>query len=48
MAMSYTGGLRMRGLFLAEIGLDKSKYGLHSLREGGASVASSAGIPDRW
>ena len=33
---------------LAAIGLDKSKYGLHSLKSGGASAASNAGIPDRW
>lgn len=29
------------------IGLDERKYGLHSLRSGGASAASDAGISDR-
>ena len=33
---------------LGEVGLDKSKFGLHSLRSGGASAAANAGIPDRW
>ena len=33
---------------LAKIGLDRSRYGLHSLRSGGASAAANAGIPDRW
>lgn len=47
------GGLsysRMRELLLeklSEIGLDTKKYGLHSLRAGGASAAANAGIPDR-
>ena len=30
---------------LAQIGLDKSKYGL---RSGGASAAANAGVPDHW
>lgn len=33
---------------LSQIGLDKSKFALHSLRSGGASAAANAGIPDRW
>ena len=33
---------------LGEVGLDKSKFGLHSLHSGGASAAANAGIPDRW
>ena len=33
---------------LALLGLDKSKFGLHSLRSGGASAAANAGVPDRW
>ena len=33
---------------LADIGLDKSRYGSHSLRVGGTSAAVNAGIPDRW
>lgn len=32
---------------LEAIGLDKSQYGLHSLRAGGASAAANAGVPDR-
>ena len=28
-------------------GLDPSKYGLHSLRSGGSTVAANAGVPDR-
>ena len=47
-SLSYT---RIREMFLkklVEIGLDKSKYGLHSLHAGGASAAANAGIPDSW
>lgn len=33
---------------LAEIALDKSEYGLHSLRAGGESAVANAGIPDCW
>ena len=29
------------------IGLPKSKFGLHSLRAGGASAAANSGVPDR-
>ena len=29
------------------IGLPKNKFGLHSLRSGGATTAANAGIPDR-
>jgi hypothetical protein len=29
------------------IGLEKSKFGLHSLRSGGATAAAAAGINDR-
>ena len=47
-SLSYT---RVRELVLEKLsllGLDKSKFGLHSLRAGGASAAANAGIPDRW
>ena len=40
----------MRELFLAKIkdlGFDSKKFGLHSLRAGGATAAASAGVPDR-
>ena len=29
------------------VGLDKSKFGLHSMRRGGATQAASAGVNDR-
>ena len=32
---------------LQEIGLDASKFGVHSLRSGGASAAAAFGVPDR-
>ena len=32
---------------LGNLGLDKSKYGLHSLRSGGASTAANVGVSDR-
>lgn len=32
---------------LEKIGLDKSKYGLHSLRSGGATSAADKGVCDR-
>ena len=45
-SLSYT---RMREIFLAkleELGFDASKFGLHSLRAGGATAASNAGVAD--
>ncbi|XP_076080334.1 uncharacterized protein LOC143051258 [Mytilus galloprovincialis] len=45
--LSYT---RVREIILSaleSIGLDKSKFGLHSLRSGGATAAASDGIHDR-
>ena len=32
---------------LESIGLDKHKFGVHSLRAGGATAAANAGVPDR-
>ena len=32
---------------LANIGLDPKKFGLHSLRSGGASAAANLGVNDR-
>lgn len=32
---------------LEAVGLDKRKFGLHSLRSGGATAAAAAGIDDR-
>ena len=46
--LSYT---RVRELvleMLSGVGLEKSKYGLHSLRAGGARAAANAGVADRW
>ena len=46
-SVSYT---RMRELVLEKlsaIGLDPKRFGLHSLRSGGASVAANVGVPDR-
>lgn len=46
-SLSYT---RMRELFLAKLtslGFDAKRFGLHSLRAGGASAAANAGVPDR-
>lgn len=45
--LSYT---RMRELVLAklgDIGLEASRYGLHSLRAGGATAAANGGVADR-
>ena len=45
--LSYT---TCRDLFkeaLRSVGVDPKKYGLHSLRSGGASAAAAAGVPDR-
>jgi integrase len=41
---------RCREIFkeaLESIGIDSSKFGLHSLRSGGASAAAERGVPDR-
>ena len=46
-SLSYT---RVRELVLDKlesIGLDKRKFGVHSLRAGGAKAAANAGVPDR-
>lgn len=45
--LSYT---RCREIFkdaLNEVGVDPKRYGLHSLRSGGATAAASVGVPDR-
>ena len=44
--LSYSGALEsMRGQLNAT-GLDPKKYGLHSMRSGGASLAVALGVPD--
>lgn len=45
--LSYTRAREVLLAALESIGLDKSKFGLHSLRSGGATAAASAGIADR-
>lgn len=45
--LSYTRAREILLESLAEIGLDKSKFGLHSLRSGGASSAANRGVSDR-
>ncbi|KAK3091197.1 hypothetical protein FSP39_017889 [Pinctada imbricata] len=45
--ISYTRSREIILLAFESIGLDKSKFGLHSLRSGGATAAASAGINDR-
>ena len=32
---------------LSSIGLDATKFGMHSFRAGGATAAANAGVPDR-
>ena len=46
-SLSYT---RLREHFLSklsELSFDPKQFGLHSLRSGGASAATNAGVPDR-
>jgi len=45
--LSYTRAREILLSALESVGLDKSKFGLHSLRSGGATAAASAGIQDR-
>ena len=45
--LSYSRALELVRLLLKDIGLDAQKYGLHSMRSGGASLAAALGVPDR-
>ena len=45
--LSYTRAREIVLHAFGEIGLDKSKFGIHSLRSGGATAAAAAGINDR-
>ncbi|CAH1277681.1 Hypp9761 [Branchiostoma lanceolatum] len=45
--MSYTWVREKVLAMLSTIGLDSTKYGLHSLRSGGASTAAAMGVSDR-
>ena len=46
--LSYTRARELVLDALEGIGLDRSKFGLHSLRSGGVSAAVNAGVPDRF
>lgn len=46
-AMSYSRARELIRSALSKIGEDPDKYGVHSLRSGGVSVAAAAGVPDR-
>ena len=46
-AMSYSRARESLHRALQVIGMDATRYGLHSLRSGGASVAAAAGLPER-
>ncbi len=45
--LSYTRAREILLSSLQSIGLDSKKFGLHSLRSGGASAAAAAGVEDR-
>ena len=45
--ISYTRAREILLAALENLGLDKSKFVLHSLRSGGASAAANSGIEDR-
>ena len=45
--LSYGRALELVKFQLRQIGSDPTKYGLHSLRSGGASLAAAIGVPDR-
>ncbi|XP_063436370.1 uncharacterized protein LOC134717808 [Mytilus trossulus] len=46
-SLSYTRAREILLKALEDIGLDKSKFGLHSLRSGGATSAANNGVSDR-
>ena len=45
--LSYSRALELVRLLLKDIGLDAQKYGLHSMRSGGASLAAASGVSGR-
>ena len=45
--MTYSRALELVREALRKVGLSERKYGLHSLRAGGASAAAALGLPDR-
>ena len=46
-SLSYTRARELVKEALKKAGRDPDKYGLHSLRSGGATAAANAGVPDR-
>ena len=46
-AMSYSRAKELIKKELSKEGLDPTKFGIHSLRSGGASAAAALGVPDR-
>ena len=46
-SLTYTRAREILLNALEVLGLDKNKFGLHSLRSGGATAANAAGISDR-
>ena len=46
-AMSYSRAKELIRKELGKEGLDPTKFGIHSLRSGGASAAAALGVPDR-
>ena len=45
--MSYSRAKELIKKELGKEGLDPNKFGIHSLRSGGASAAAALGVPDR-
>ena len=45
--MAYSRARESVRTALASVGEDPNKYGQHSLRSGGVSVAAAAAVPDR-
>ena len=46
-SLTYTRAREILLDVIGKLGLDKSKFGLHSLRSGGATAAANAGVSDR-
>ena len=46
-SLSYTRSREILLDALEKVGLDKTQFGLHSLRSGGASSAANKGVPER-
>ena len=46
--MCYSRAKKLIKKELGKEGLDRTKFGIHSLRSGGASAAAALGVPDRF